>query len=106
MLFEVLCFHRITQSEAKKSSVKLLSDSERPNGEKIRFWATQKDQMEKKYASERLRKAKWRKNTLLSDSERPNEEKMRFRATQKGQMKKKCASERLRKAKWRKNALL
>jgi len=37
MLFEVLCFHRITQSEAKKSNVKLQSDSERPNGEKMRF---------------------------------------------------------------------
>jgi len=37
MLSEVLCFHRITQFEAKKSSVKLLSDSERPNEEKIRF---------------------------------------------------------------------
>jgi len=44
-------FHRITQSEAKKSNVKLLSDSERPNEEK---------------------------NALLSDSERPNGEKMRF----------------------------
>ena len=36
---------------------------------------TQKDQMEKNHASERLRKAKWRKITLLSDSERSNEEK-------------------------------
>jgi len=39
---------------------------------------TQKGQMEKNHASERLRKTKWRKNTLLSDSERPNEEKMRL----------------------------
>ena len=106
MLSEVLCFHRITQFEVKKSSVKLLSDSERSNEEKMCFWVTLKGQMEKKYASEWLRKAKWRKNVLLSDSERPNEEKMRFWATQKDQMKKKCASEWLRKAKWRKNTLL
>jgi len=39
---------------------------------------TQKGQMKKKYASERLGKAKWRKNALLSDSERPNGEKMCF----------------------------
>jgi len=31
--------------------------------------------MEKKSASEWLRKTKWRKNALLSDSERPNGEK-------------------------------
>ena len=62
--------------------------------------------MEKKRASERLRKTKWRKNTLLSDSERPNGEKTRFWVTQKDQMEKKHASERLRKAKWRKNTLL
>jgi len=67
---------------------------------------TQKDQMEKKCASERLRKTKWRKNVLLSDSERPNGEKMRFWATQKDQMEKKCAFEWLRKTKWRKNTLL
>jgi len=29
------------------------------------FWATQKGQMEKKCASERLRKTKWGKNALL-----------------------------------------
>jgi len=92
MLFEVLCFHRITQSETKKSNVKLLSDSERPNEEKMRFWATQKGQMEKNHASEWLRKTKWRKITLLSDSERSNGEKMCFWATQKGQMKKNHAS--------------
>jgi len=34
--------------------------------------------MEKKHASERLRKSKWRKNMLLSDSERANGEKTRF----------------------------
>ena len=61
MLSEVLCFHRITQFEVKKSSIKLLSDSERPNGEKMCFRATQKDQMRKKCASERLRKNKKRK---------------------------------------------
>jgi len=43
----------------------LLSDSERAKREKTCFWVAQKEQMEKKHASERLRKSKWRKNTLL-----------------------------------------
>ena len=44
--------------KSKKRKSMLLSDSERANGEKTRFWATQKEQIEKKYASERLRKSK------------------------------------------------
>jgi len=39
---------------------------------------TQKEQKEKKHASERLRKDKWRKNMLLSDSERAKREKICF----------------------------
>ena len=90
----------------KKRKNTLLSGSERANGEKTRFWVTQKEQMEKKYASEWLRKDKWRKNMLLSDSEKTNGEKTSFWVTQKEQMEKKQASERLRKSKWRKNMLL
>jgi len=52
--------------------------AERPKFVFSYFRAARKDQMEKKRASERLRKTKWRKNMLLSDSERPNGEKTRF----------------------------
>ena len=73
---------RLRKDKWRKNT--LLSDSERANGEKTCFWATQKGQKEKKHASEWLRKSKWRKkhaserlrkgkkrkNMLLSDSER------------------------------------
>ena len=62
---------------------------------------TQKDQMKKKHASERLRKTKWRKNMLLSDSERPNEVFSYFRAARKGQKSFFHAKARRRKAKIR-----
>ena len=93
-------------SKAKSDFLCYIQRMKRWKREKTCFWATQKEQMEKKHAFEWLRKGKWRKNTLLSDSERANGEKTRFWATQKEQMEKKYASERLRKSKWRKNTLL
>ena len=103
--------------KGKKRKNMLLSDSERANREKTRFWATQKGQMEKKtrfwvtqkeqkekkHASEQLRKSKWRKNMLLSDSERANGEKTRFWATQKEQKAAKCHGWTLFFKAWGKN---
>ena len=66
----------------------------------------QKGQKEKKYASERCRKAEKRKNTLLHDAERPKRSFSRFCTLQKGQKEKKHASALCRKAKKRKNTLL